>query len=71
MNESWLLCDNYHTIWLIQQNLHLQTGASPVQLESISHVLNDWPITVCPAEQRYWTVEPTLNESDDARSLFE
>lgn len=51
--------------------LHLHSGASPVQLASISQVRNDWPTTVWPAEQRYCTVEPILNESVDERSLFE
>ena len=50
-------------------NLQTQSGGFPDQLPSSSQVRKLCPRTVWPVAHRYWTVDPTLNES--AVDLFD
>ena len=50
-------------------NLQTQIGGASFHNPVVSQVRNDCPCTIWPSEQRYCTVEPTLNESLYERSL--
>lgn len=52
-----------------RNNLQTQMGGASLQNPVASQVRNDCPCTIWPSEQRYCTVEPTLNESLNERSL--